>query len=129
MALLNAELADMARQVISEMREEPGWTDEDIQWSAAGGILKELERRGVVSDSPDKYELGAILVIVRQVMQEQEPTLADCPYCKSKHEPHLIEQCPLKARQRCFLCVREATAFCEIGACAPGTWYCEDHYN
>jgi hypothetical protein len=30
---------------------------------------------------------------------DAEPTLARCPYCLQWHEPHLIEQCPLKPKR------------------------------
>ena len=69
MAALNEQLATIARDVISEMREE-GWDEDDIKWSASGAILKYAEERGLVGDDPTKEDMAAILALVKQCLRE-----------------------------------------------------------
>lgn len=65
---LNEQLTTIARDVIREMREE-GWDDEDIKWSASGGILKHLEREDPDFE-PSKENLAAIVALVKQCLKE-----------------------------------------------------------
>jgi hypothetical protein len=97
MAELNPQLAQIARDVIAEMREW-GCPDDDIQWSASGAILKHCEAQGI-EDADSTEKMAAILALVKQVLKEpREPTLRQCPYCLQMHQVEHIEQCPLKPR-------------------------------
>lgn len=94
MAELNEQLATIARDVIREMREE-GWPDDDIQWSASGAILKQIERDDLDFE-PSKEHLAAILALVKQCLKEGD--LRQCPYCRQWHTVEQVEGgfCPLK---------------------------------
>lgn len=71
----------------------------EIIWVAAPGMLAHqyMELRYIVAPDPPDDAFFAV-VFPQDVIHDAtgEPRLADCPYCQGKHEPHLIEQCPLK---------------------------------
>lgn len=68
MAMLNEQLAAVARDTITEMREE-GWDDDDIKWSASGACIKYAEAQGmIVGDEPSESELAGILALVKHFL-------------------------------------------------------------
>ncbi len=70
MSELNAALTRIARETITEMRGW-GWSDDDIQWSAAGAILKHAEAHTLIGDEPSKEDLAAIMALVKQCLKER----------------------------------------------------------
>jgi hypothetical protein len=66
---VRADLAQIARDVIHEMREEWHWSEDDIKWSASGALLKHIEE--VDPDfEPTKENLAAIVALVKQCLKE-----------------------------------------------------------
>ncbi len=66
---MRADLVQIAREVIREMREEWHWSDDDIKWSASGAILKHLEREDTDFE-PTKENLAAIVALVKHILKE-----------------------------------------------------------
>jgi hypothetical protein len=101
MAVLNAELAQIARDVISEMRAE-SCAEDDIKFSARAAIIKHCEETGIITtDWPTKEDMAAIMALVIQVQKEDPPEvlLTPCPYCAQLHPAGTVEQCVLKPKQ------------------------------
>ncbi len=70
MAELNQELATIARDVITEMREE-NWEEDDIKWSTCSAILKWCEEQAQISDETMKEQITTIQALVWQIMKER----------------------------------------------------------
>jgi len=69
--MLNPELAQIAQDVIAEMREEGVWSEDEIQWSTCGVVLKHCEAQGLLSEGePSFSEIAGITALVEQVMKE-----------------------------------------------------------
>jgi hypothetical protein len=66
--MLNAELAQIARDVITDMSKE-GWSEKDIKWSVCGAILKQCEEQGQISDETMKEHMAALQARVLQILK------------------------------------------------------------
>jgi hypothetical protein len=94
---MNEQLLEVARREVERYRAE-GLNEDDTFRMAVGACIAYARQQRMIGEEASAEMRAAIEGVVKEAMHT-EPMMIRCPYCGQLHEPHLIEECPLKPKQ------------------------------
>ena len=91
---MNEQLLEVARHEVARYRAE-GLNEDDTRRMAVEACLTYAQQQRMIGEEVSAEMRAAIEGIVKEAMHT-EKMMVRCPYCGQLHEPHLVENCPLK---------------------------------
>ena len=94
---MNEQLLEVARREVERYRAE-GLNEDDTLRMATGACITYARQQRMIGEEASAEMRAAIEGVVKEAMHT-EPMMVRCPWCGNLHEPHLVEQCPMKPKQ------------------------------
>jgi hypothetical protein len=94
---MNEQLLEVARREVERYRAE-GLDEDATLHMAIGACIAYARQQRMIGEEASAEMRAAIEVVVKEAMHT-EPMMIRCPYCGQLHEPHQVEQCPLKPKR------------------------------
>ena len=94
---MNEQLSEVALREVKRYRAE-GLNEDDTFHMAVGACITYARQQRMIGEEVPVETRGAIEGVVKEAMHT-ETMMIRCPYCGQLHEPHLVEQCPLKPKK------------------------------
>ncbi len=69
-----------------------------FQADLRNAALAYARQQRMIGEEASAEMRAAIEGVVKEAMHT-EPMMVRCPWCGNLHEPHLVEQCPMKPKQ------------------------------
>jgi hypothetical protein len=91
---MNEQLLEVARREVERYRAE-GLDEDDTFRMTVGACIAYARQQRMIGEEVSTEMRAAIETVVKEAMHT-EPMMIRCPYCGQLHEPHLVEQCPMK---------------------------------
>jgi hypothetical protein len=91
---MNEQLLEVARREVERYRAE-GLNEDDTFHMAVGACITFARQQRMIGEEASAETRATIEGVVKEAMHT-ETMMIQCPYCGQLHEPHLVEQCPLK---------------------------------
>jgi hypothetical protein len=91
---MNEQLLEVAHREVERYRAE-GLNEDDIFRRAVEACITYARQQRMIGEEASAEIRAAIEGVVKEAMH-METMMVRCPYCGQLHEPHLVEQCPLK---------------------------------
>ena len=91
---MNQQLLEVARHEVERYRAE-GLNEDDTFHMAVGACITYARQQRMIGEEAPAETRASIEGVVKEAMHA-ETMMIRCPYCGQLHEPHLVEQCPLK---------------------------------
>ena len=94
---MNEQLLEVARREVERYRAE-GLDEDDTLRMVVGACIAYARQQRMIGEEASAEMRAAIEGVVKEAMHT-EPMMVRCPWCGNLHEPHLVEQCPMKPKQ------------------------------